>query len=396
MTVILTFTSCKSNSDWPGWRGADRDGKVIGFEVPAEWPTSLNQNWQTTVGEADASPILIKNKLYLHTKIDSMETAFCIDSKTGVVIWKTEINPAPEVSGGGRTHPGPRSTPSYIDGKLITLGADGILTCIDTKDGDIIWKNTSYTFEFPKFYTSVSPLLLNNMCVVHLGGHENGAIVAFEINSGEEIWKIVGEPCTYSSPVIWDTKPEQILVQTESDLLGISLEGTILWRIPTPGERMFYNSATPLYEGNTHFISGQGLGTTAYSVLPENGKYAVKELWKNPDYGVTFCTPVIKDGYLYTNDTRFGYLTALNTTSGELAWADTVKWDRFASVYDLGEVMASLPATGDLIFFEPNTHEYHELARYKVSETKVYASAVFTGNTIFTKDEKTLSSWSLK
>ncbi len=391
--VVLILSSCNNSSDWPGWRGPERDGKVMGFEAPDEWPATLTQSWQTTVGECDASPILVNDKLYLHVRLDSAEQALCIDAETGEIIWQTNINPAPEVTGGPRTHPGPRSTPEFVKGKIITEGAGGILTCLDAKSGEIIWKNESYTFEIPRFFTSVSPLIKNDMFIMHLGGQEKGVIVAFDIDSGDEKWKIEGEPCTYSSPVIWKTDPEQILVQTETDLLGISFDGKILWRIPTPGERMFYNSSTPVYAGSKHFVSGQGIGTTAYEVKSAEGEYSFEQLWNNPDYGVSFCTPVVKNGYLFANDKGNGSLYSLNIENGELGWADTVKLNRFASVFDLGEVLVSLAASGDLVFFAPDTQEYIELAKYKVSETAVYASPVFSKDMIYTKDETTLTCW---
>lgn len=396
VVITLLNSGCQNSSDWPGWRGPDRDGKVVGFEIPEVWPESLSESWKVIVGEADASPILIKNKLYLHTKLDSMETALCVDAENGELIWKTAINPAPEVTGGGRSHPGPRSTPSFVDGKILTLGADGIFSCLDAKTGSILWKNTSYTFEIPKFYTSVSPLIKDDMCVMHLGGHEKGVIVAFEVESGEEIWKIEGEPCTYSSPIIWKADPEIIIIQTETDLLGISFDGEILMRIPTPIKGMASNSSTPFYTGNTLYSLGHGRGTIAYSIHEAEGNYSFTELWSNNDYGVSFCTPVIKDGFLYTVGTRKGILYSLNATTGELAWADTVKLNAFASVFDLGEILVTSPASGELIFFAPNSEEYEELAKYQISESKVYASPVFSGNKIFTKDETTLSCWEVK
>jgi len=393
ITAVAVFmTSCQGTSDYFGWRGPERNGTVPGFITPEKWPQSLTQAWHTHVGLGDASPILANGKIFLLVTVDSIEQAICLNSETGDFIWETRLNPAPQVTGGASSHPGPRSTPAYVKGKIITEGAGGILTCLDAKSGEILWQNESYTYEIPRFFTSVSPLIKNNMCIMHVGGSEKGIIVALDYNSGEEIWKIEGEPCTYSSPVLWEDENEQILVQTETDLLGISLDGKIIWRIPTPGERMFYNSSSPVYQGNIHYVSGQGLGTTAYEVKQSDGEYKVDSLWNNPDYGVSFCTPVIKNGYIYGNDKRMGYLYALNANTGETAWADTIKLNRFAAMYDLGEVLLSQPASGELIFFEPGS-QYVELARYKISETEVYASPIISGDLIFTKDKETLTCW---
>lgn len=392
--VMVLVSGCQTKSDYFGWRGPDRDGTYSGFVMPETWPESLTMAWKTEVGEADASPILVNDKIYQLTKLDSKEQVICLDSETGELLWKTEINTAPEITGGARSHPGPRSTPAYVDGMIVTHGASGMLACLDAGNGEIIWKTDTYTSEIPKFFTSASPLILDEMCILHLGGHDNGIIVALDYKTGEEIWKIEGEPSTYSSAVVWKTEENQILVQTEIDLLGITYDGEIKWRIPTPpGQRYFYNSSTPVYDDNVHFISGQGIGTTAYKVNYTNGDFTIDSLWNNPDNGVSFCTPIIRDGQLIANDQRFGLLYSLDISDGTEIWKDTTKLNRFASVFDLGEVLVSSAASGDLIFFEPNASEFKQIARYKISETEVYASPVFHQDKIFIKDEKTLTCW---
>ena len=187
----LLIVSCNQSQDWSGWRGVNRDAKVVGFKAPTTWPAEMTEVWQQPVGLCDASPVITKNKLYLHVKQENSEVAICLDKKTGEQIWKTLLNPAPEVTGGARNHPGPRSTPTVNNGKVFMLGAGGILTCVNALSGEIICKNEYYK-EVPQFFTSVSPLVLNDKCILHLGGKDNGAIVAFNTANGEIMWKVEG------------------------------------------------------------------------------------------------------------------------------------------------------------------------------------------------------------
>jgi len=227
-----------------------------------------------------------------------------------------------------------------------------------------------------------------------LGGSEKGTIVAFNIDNGEEIWKIEGEPCTYSSAVILKMGKENILlVQTGTDVLGLNLEGRKLFKIPTPPERRFYNSATPVLDGNNIIIAGQGSGTYSYKIEKTGENYSFSENWNNPDFGGSFNTPVLKNGYLYGNEARLGKLYCLNASTGEKSWADTTSHNRFASSLDLGNVLLSLPATGNLIIYKPDHEKYSKLRIYKVSDTEVYAQPLITGNHIFIKDEKFLTCW---
>ncbi|MBN1821727.1 MAG: PQQ-like beta-propeller repeat protein [Prolixibacteraceae bacterium] len=398
LVIIVSFIfSCTQKSgDWPGWRGENRDAKVVGFKAPAQWPTELTKKWQATVGLCDGAPSFVDGKLFLYVQQDSSEIALCLDAGTGNNIWKTVLNPAAKMQGGGAQHPGPRSTPLVDNGKVFMLGADGAFTCVNAETGEIIWQNLDYYPQFPVFYTSASPLVINNLCIIHLGGHDDGIIVAFDKSTGEKIWTIEGEPSTYSSPVIMKLNDEEIIVlQTEVDLLGISPEGKVLFRIPTPGERRFYNSTTPIVDGQNIFIVGQGLGTKMYKIEKSGDTYNFSEVWSNPDFGGSFNTPVLKDGYLYGNEAAQGKLYCLNASTGETAWADDVKYDRFALGLDLGKVLLSLPATGELVIYKPNPNKYEEIAKYKVVDPPVYAHPVVAGNKIFIKGKDDLICWSV-
>ena len=49
--------------DWPQWRGPNRDGKVTGFTPPATWPKQLAEKWKIKVGDGDATPALVGDKI---------------------------------------------------------------------------------------------------------------------------------------------------------------------------------------------------------------------------------------------------------------------------------------------------------------------------------------------
>ena len=143
--ILLFVVSLSQAQDWPGWRGANRDGKVEGFKAPETWPKELKQVWQTQVGLGDASISMMDGKLYLCTKQGTDEVALCVDATSGKQIWQTVLNPAPEVTGGASSHPGPRTTPTIANGKVYTIGAGGFLNCLDATSGKVIWKNESFT-----------------------------------------------------------------------------------------------------------------------------------------------------------------------------------------------------------------------------------------------------------
>ncbi len=378
-----------------GWRGNNGNGIVDDFNTPDKWPGELDKDWQIKVGKGDGSPVLLNEKLFVFVKADNAETVICIDAAQGKELWRTSVNPSPEITGPAAGHPGPRSTPFVTNDKIYTLGAGGILSCLNAKTGEVIWKNDTYK-EVPRFFTSCSPLVIGDICVVQLGGNANGVVVAFNADTGMEVWKLDGVPCTYSSPSLMNTYEGVILVQSETDLLGVSLKGEILWKIATPVERRSYNAPSPLYSGEKVIIAGQGSGTKAFSIKKSGSSWETNELWSNSELGTSFCTPLIKDGFLYANDARLGKLYCLNMKTGAKTWMNDETLNRFASLLDLGKVLVSLPANGKLIVFEANGKEYKELKQYQVAETEVYGHPILTGNSIIVKDKEMLTSWSVK
>lgn len=378
-----------------GWRGAGGDNKVSGFNIPAKWPDQLKNTWQVKVGLGDASPVILKNKIFLHVMQDTMEVALCVNASDGKEIWKSSLNPSPKITGPAIGHPGPRSTPYIADGKLFTVGTSGIVHCLDAGSGKVLWQNDAYK-EVPQFFTSSSPLVVNKMCIIQLGGKTQGVTVAFDVNSGKEIWKLEGLPTTYSSPALMKSIKNTLLVQSETDLCGVSTDGKLLWKIPCPVQRMFNNSSSPVYEGQNLVVTGQGSGTRMLAVQKQGETWETKETWKNAELGVSFNTPVIKDGFIYGHEAKRGEMYCLNATTGEKVWFEATPHNRFASITDVGKVLVSLPATGNLIVFEPNGKSYVELAKYKVAETEVYASPVLNGNNVFVKDKEMLTCWSTK
>jgi len=390
--IILFINTAVNGQNWPGWRGENHDGKVSGFVTPGEWPGILKQVWQQKVGLGDASPIFIDNKIYVLAKDGNDEVTYCINAENGKTIWRTANNPAPVVEGAASSHPGPRSTPVYSNGKVYTLGVEGILNCLDAATGKIIWENNRYT-EVPQFYVGTSPIVVGNKCIVQMGG-KNGAVVAFHTDDGKIIWKLEGQPTTYSSPVTMKIGSDEVLVvQTETDLIGVSMDGKLLWKIPTPPESRFYNCSTPVIDGQNVIVAGQGVGTRSFKIEKTGSKYSYTENWINPDFGGSFNTPVLNNGYLYGNESRLGKLYCVNAETGKTSWNDETTLNRFAATLNLGKEILSLPSTGEIIIFSGNSEKYNQLAVYKVADTEVYAHPIVAGDKFYIKDKEMLTCW---
>ena len=122
--VFMILASGVMAQDWPQWRGANRDGKAGGFTAPKSWPKELAKKWNIPVGRADATPALVGDKLYVFARQDTNEVTLCLEAATGKELWRDSY-PAGAATGPASEHPGPRSSPTVADGKVVTLGVRG-------------------------------------------------------------------------------------------------------------------------------------------------------------------------------------------------------------------------------------------------------------------------------
>ena len=253
--VVLIGASSALAQDWPQWRGVNRDGKAVGFKAPQTWPKELVQKWQTKVGDGDSTPALAGGKLYVHSRQGGDEVLSCLDAADGKVLWSDKYPSAP-ASGPSAKHPGPRSSPAVADGKVVTLGVTGIVSCWDTS-GKLLWRNAQYT-AVPRFFTSMSPIIVNGVAVVQLGGEGKGTTVGFDVATGKEKWKWEGDGPGYASPVLLTVNGvKQIVTLTGAAAVGLAAaDGKLLWRVPFAVTGMNYNAATPIVNGSTVIITG--------------------------------------------------------------------------------------------------------------------------------------------
>ena len=200
--VVLIGAGFACAQDWPQWRGANRDGKVTGFTAPQTWPKALTQKWKATVGLGDATPALVGDRLYVFARQGEDEVTLCLNAADGKELWQNKYAVAAISGPDSREHSGPRSSPAVAEGKIVTLGVWGNLACLDAATGKELWRKDEFPKVTPRFHTAMSPLIVDGMAVAHLGGPGKGALMAFDLATGNLKWKWDAEGPAYASPVL--------------------------------------------------------------------------------------------------------------------------------------------------------------------------------------------------
>ncbi len=125
--------------EWPSFRGAGRDGRAGGLTYELNWATAPPQElWRTSVGPAWSSFAYVAGRLFTQEQRGQDEAISCYDAEDGQLIWAhTETARFTEVVSGA----GPRATPTFHEGRLLTYGATGILCALDAASGELIWRH---------------------------------------------------------------------------------------------------------------------------------------------------------------------------------------------------------------------------------------------------------------
>lgn len=395
------LSSPSRGDDWPQFRGPHSNNKVTGFMAPEVWPKELKQKWKVSIGDGLATPALVGDKLYTFTRQGDDEVVLCLDAATGNEVWKDKYK-AEKVGGAAARFPvlGPRSSPAVAGGKVCTFGVGGVLSCLDAGSGKVAWRKE--TKGKPSFYTSQSPVIVEGMCVLDVGGPEGrgkgggggkGELTAFDLATGEAKWTWAGDAPSYGSPVvatIGDTK--QVVVLTSANLIGVAVaDGKLLWSTPLNVGR--YQTATPVIDGNLVICGG-----TAFTIEKSGDKFEAKQAWKGQSPH-QYNTPVLKDGVIYglMGMGQASKIYAQDAKTGKLLWDDlSANRGEGGAILDAGSVLVELSPDMNLVVFKPDKTDFKEVATYKVADSQTWAMPVLAGKRIYVKDRDSLILWTLE
>jgi len=88
---------------------------------------------------------------------------------------------------------GPKSTPLFHNGKLYTLGINGIVSAFDGASGKLLWRKPAPS-EQPFFGTASSPIADRDVIITHPGNYE--PLTAFDANTAPSSGSRKAMACT--------------------------------------------------------------------------------------------------------------------------------------------------------------------------------------------------------
>ena len=385
-------------SDYTQWRGPNRDGAAAGFTAPATWPEKLTQKWKVEVGTGYATPLVVGNRLYMFSRQGGDEVMSALDPANGKVLWRTAYPIAVEMHPAATKHgPGPKSTPVFADGKLFSIGFAGTVTAFDAATGKQLWQKPGTT-PLPMFNShAFSPIVDRGLVIFHTGGHMQGALTAFDVNTGAVKWSWAGDGPGYGSPVIAEFGgTRQLVTITQGKIVSVDpATGALLWERPYVSAN-FTNAVTPVVYGQTLIVSGNGGPTVAVAVKKENNQWVTSTAWENADVQYRLSNSVLVGDTLFGLSSRnMGQYFSIDPKTGKTLWTSEPRQAGNAAVVYAGDLVFSLEDTGDLKVFRRGATAFEMVKKYTVAESETWTQPTFIGNRIFVKDVSNLALWTL-
>ena len=401
--LLYGGVSVAGASDWPQWRGPDKDGISRETGFLKEWPDGGPQVlWRVSLGEGFSGISVVGGRAYTMFSKGDDEFIVCLNASNGEEIWRfrSDINYIESMGGNG-----PRATPT-IDGELLfTVTAQGKLYALNTKNGEKVWSHDlqgEFGSKIPRWGTCTSPLVEGKMLLVEVGGSDGKSIVAFDKKNGDIVWNSHTDLLGYSSPIAATISGiRQFIVFTGTQLVSVSPEnGQLYWKYPWQTQ-YDVNAATPVFipPDKIFISSGYGKGAAVVqvkvAVSPKSSaqenegekirvEIKVEEIWKNEDMKNHFATSVLHGDYLYGFDNAI--LKCIDANTGREKWK--------TRGYGKGTLMLAddhliiLSDRGKLGLAEATPSAYNEVASAEILSGLCWTVPTLANGKLYARNEK--------
>lgn len=413
-------------TDWPQWRGPDRDGIWRESGIVDKLPTELKVKWRTPVGEGYAGPAIADGRVYVTDRqissgeknpdnpfareaVGGTERVVCLDEQTGKVVWE-HVYPAKYTI----SYPyGPRATPTVHQGKVYSVGAMGDFFCLDAKSGKVLWsKNFVRDFgtTINTWGMSGAPLIEGDMVILLTGGKPNACVVALNKDTGEEIWRsLEADDPGYAPPMIIEAGgARQLIIWNPVGLYSLDpKDGSIYWQQPFP-LKAGLSIPTPIFDKERNLLFVTAFYNGPLMMQLSSNSPTAQVLWKGKSDSeiktdglhAIMCTPCFDNGYIY-GVCSYGQLRCLNAITGERIWESYDAtgrgrwWNAFLIPHEDRYLLAN--EQGDLITAKLSPEGYQEISRAKLIEPTnravprrmvVWSHPAFANRCVFARNDK--------
>ncbi len=372
--------AAEGGSDWPCWRGPERNGVSREAGWSCQWDTnSLPVLWRASVGKGFSSLAVAEGRAFTLGNADGADTVFGFDASTGRVLWRhtypCELQPLSYEGG-------PGATPAVDEGRVFTFSKDGHLFCLDAQTGRVVWQKKFEPWPWLEgdwkntWRYAGSPLIVGARLYMSLGQ----AGMALDKKDGSVLWQSPAGHPGYSSPVPFRAGAAEALAFFSGHaVIGVeAATGKRLWEVPWRTE-WDLNAADPVISDGRMFVSsGNGVGCALYDITVN----PPRELWRNKNIRTQMNSSVLWQGHVYGfNDTD---LTCVEWASGAKKWSESTL--RRGSLIVADNKLLLLSEKGRFVVAEAAAEAYRPLAQAQVLTGRCWTAPVLSHGLIYARN----------
>lgn len=384
--------------DWTGFRGPDREGVIHGVTIATDWDTAPpRQFWRQRVGPAWSSVIVVGDRLFTQEQRGEQEAVVCYQAATGKELWAHEDRARfwEAVSGAG-----PQATPTFEGGRIYTLGATGILNCLDAATGKHYWSRdvaADSGAKVPLWGFSGSPLVVGELVIIFAGGEGDKNLLAYKTESGEPAWTAPAGKDSYASPQLATVGGKrQCLILSDRGLAAVDpATGSVLWEhgLAMPGAP---RSVQAHRLGENRLVVGTltGPGTAAIEVTRDGAAWQVTQVWTTNQLKPEFPDFVVHRGHVYGFDV--GVLCCIDAATGKRCWRE--------GRYGRGQVLLLadqslllvLSESGEAVLLAASQERQEVLGRFRALDGKTWNHPVIAHGRLYVRNAEEMACYEVK
>jgi outer membrane protein assembly factor BamB len=407
LSLILVSACNFAQSPWTHFRGSNLDGIAPDANLPSSWDDATNIKWKIPIhGKGWSSPVVSDNRIWMTTSSDGGKELYAvsIDFQSGKIIHNIMVFEPSKIYSIHDVNSYATPTPCIDQGKVyLHFGHYGTL-CLDAATGEKIWERTDLFCEHVQGPGS-SPIIHENMLILHMEGTDVQYVIALDKNNGNTIWQThrpdylyehlapIGRKA-YITPVVINAGGRELLISNGSAVcIAYDVNnGQEVWRViqgedSTISMPFVWQDKVYFYTG---FFSKDNANIAELLAVDPSGEGDVTHshvLWRSESPILQLLTPVVRDGLIYTIDTR-NVMKCIDSNSGEVVWEQRVRGRYNASpVYAAGKIF--FPSTTGNVLVIREGKQFYQLAENQL-DGEIWASPAIYDNSLLIRTSKFL------
>lgn len=387
-----TAPAPRKPADWPGFRGSNRDGAVHDVRIDTDWtktpPTEL---WRQPIGPGWSSFAVDGDLVFTQEQRGDDEIVAAYRLRTGKPVWRHRDAVRFYESNGG---PGPRGTPSVVNGRVYAFGATGLLNALDAGTGAVLWSRdvaADSKVTVPDWGFSSSPLVVGDLIVVAAGG----TAAAYDATTGMRRWLGPAGGFSYSSPHLIEVGGvlQVVLLNGRGAIALAPGDGAVLWQHERPGGSI----VQPAMADGQLLISAMGgaggAGIRSLGIARAGDGWTASARWTSTGLKPYFNDFVVHRGHAFGFDGSI--LSCIDLADGKRLW----KGGRYGSgqlvLLADQDLLLVLSDEGDLALVSATPDGFKELGRFKAIDGKTWNHPVVVRDIVVVRNGEEMASFRL-